>query len=469
MTFKTKTRATRKKKRDLPMPQKSRFIGVDQSLSCTGVVVCDLQCRIKMATCIPTSPKGLPEERLDWIGMCFDRILAVHGEHLKFVAIEKFGTQRWVGGNITEMSAAMFIDLYRNLRKEGKSHDAARLLAGDRANVMMGLMPSSTYNKTTGAVMSALMMARSYTTAQFKILTGMMQDIPGLSNMINLLPKWLRPGSSEMTWKIRNQEANFYRARMTKSFILYYGVLTALQLAITGGEPPWKNEKGHKFDLKLPWKKNGKDMYIDLPLGRQMLQLIRMVEVIGSLLVGDTGQKRTALSRYAISKSDPFLAMAFQLFFDADPWSKTGTVTREGASRLENKGLQAEFVLQKLMPSTSMAGARGQYQTGAELLAPVLTGSRVSVGKEFDKMFPQQAELNRAARAKAEWDREILQKKLSKYGSLKDVPRDLLLEAYATSPGLIEDMTIGGLMLKGRKQTLSNTKKFGNIKEFFKK
>lgn len=122
MTFKTKTRATRKKKRDLhlPMPQKSRFIGIDQSLSCTGVVVCDLQCRIKMATCISTSPKGLPEERLDWIGMCFDRILAVHGEHLKFVAIENLA---YGGSGKMDILSGVYWELRRRIWRYRKDLD----------------------------------------------------------------------------------------------------------------------------------------------------------------------------------------------------------------------------------------------------------------------------------------------------------------------------------------------------------
>jgi len=68
---------------------KTRFIGIDQSLSCTGVVCCDLKMRVKLAYCIPTSPDLFNEARIDWIGMCISSLLRVHGCHLHFVALER--------------------------------------------------------------------------------------------------------------------------------------------------------------------------------------------------------------------------------------------------------------------------------------------------------------------------------------------------------------------------------------------
>ncbi|MCK4777686.1 MAG: hypothetical protein KAS39_04855 [Actinomycetia bacterium] len=72
----------------LPTFYKTRFLGIDQSLSCTGVIAADLKLNIKRALTIDTYPDIFPEARINQIGCNVDSILKIEGDHLHFVAIE---------------------------------------------------------------------------------------------------------------------------------------------------------------------------------------------------------------------------------------------------------------------------------------------------------------------------------------------------------------------------------------------
>ncbi|MHC4643967.1 MAG: hypothetical protein ACYTBJ_00600 [Planctomycetota bacterium] len=65
-----------------------------------------------MATCIPTSAKSVPEARLDWIGTCFERILALHGEHLHFVAMENLA---YGGSGKMDILSGVYWELRRRI------------------------------------------------------------------------------------------------------------------------------------------------------------------------------------------------------------------------------------------------------------------------------------------------------------------------------------------------------------------
>lgn len=115
--YKTKTRAPKKSKQtqmDLTFPpaKKCRFIGFDQSLSCTGVVAVDYNFNIQEAFTIPTNVRSYPEARLDFIGMCVDSLLRKRGEHCYLVALER---PAYGGSGRRDILAGVFWEIKRRV------------------------------------------------------------------------------------------------------------------------------------------------------------------------------------------------------------------------------------------------------------------------------------------------------------------------------------------------------------------
>jgi len=117
--LKTKTRAPKKEQTQTQMrfkfleaTKKCRFIGIDQSLTSTGVVCVDYNFNVLEAFCIPTNPRSYNEARLNHIGMCIDSLLRKRGTWAYLVAIER---PAYGGSGQRDILAGVFWEIKRRI------------------------------------------------------------------------------------------------------------------------------------------------------------------------------------------------------------------------------------------------------------------------------------------------------------------------------------------------------------------
>ena len=115
--YKTKTKGMKKQKEGgighLNLRcNKARFIGIDQSLSNSGVIITDHRCNVLHQTTIPTNPKSFPEARIDWIGFCIHDLLCRFGKDLHFVALENLA---FGGSGKMDLLAGVYWEIRRRV------------------------------------------------------------------------------------------------------------------------------------------------------------------------------------------------------------------------------------------------------------------------------------------------------------------------------------------------------------------
>jgi hypothetical protein len=184
------------------------------------------------------------------------------------------------------------------------------------------------------------------------------------------------------TLKERQILTHNYRMLGTKMAIAYYIALTLANM-LFGDQPPWENDEGHKLDLKLPWKKDGRDQYWSFPFGRPLVQLFRLIPASLMRLLGVEGE--TSTGRWIVNKLGPTITAIMEQvgIMGAGIDIRTGEkILPPEASIVEVANAMVKTAFFNLMPMTAAGAEKGRYTTPAEWLAPLLTGGTITSGAE---------------------------------------------------------------------------------------
>ena len=309
----------------------------------------------------------------------------------KWLAMEHAGTNNWVWSFVDVMGDAVWLEMSKRFEKKGYDQKTSDKLSSIITNDLMGNLPQRVWSRDTGALMGMLLFAKSYTTAQLRLITGALPMLEKFS------PRMLR--HEAVNPKMKADVAKVYQDVVVKQMVGMLLATNLVNLALSG-HFAFENDEGHRTDVQLPWKAgNGDNLYYNMPLGRQFEQLIKLMpEFVGKAL---GIHHETSTFRWLVNKLDPVVKETAQQIFNYDPVANA-QIRYPGATNVENiMNSMGHSIQASALP---IEFKQGRFKTPGEYLLPMVAGGRVSPGKSELLVKVQEAE------QKKKWENEKLKR-----------------------------------------------------------
>lgn len=275
---------------------------------------------------------------------------------------DHFGINRWMWSLVDNYNMAMAMKLSERFQKMGFSQDVSDKWASHVANDAIQNLPSRLWSRDTSKLMGLLLLAKSYTTATFRVASG---ALPFLEKI-----PW-RPLHHEVSNPIARAEmAKVYQGIMLKQAV---GLVLASNLIQLGWSHSLAidNEEGHKFDIKTPFTKpDGTPIYVNVPFFRSFDSLIKaMPEFMG---VGPLKEEMDT-AHWFQAKMDPVTREIMEILSNYDNKMHQEIVTN-GAPPVDQLVSRLTHIASGITPLPI-----GRWSTPAEK-ALSLTGASVMPG-----------------------------------------------------------------------------------------
>jgi len=332
--------------------------------------------------------------------------------------MEHAGTNNWVWSFVDLMGDAVWLEMSNRFEKKGYDQKTSDKLSSIITNDLMGNLPQRIWSRDTGALMGMLLFAKSYTTAQLRLITGALPIVEKFS------PRMLR--HEVINPKMRDEVAKTYQEIVVKQVVGMMLASNLVNLALSG-HFSFENDEGHRTDIELPWKAgSGDKLYYNMPLGRQFEQLIKLMpEFVGKAL---GIHHETSTYKWFVNKLDPVIKETMQQVMNYDPIANE-QISWPGASNVDN-------IMNRMGHSLSASALpiefkQGRFKTPGEYLLPMVAGGRVSPGKSGLLVKVQEAE------QKKRWEQEKLKRSFEGLNPKSPEAQNIARKYYKSPSGYI--------------------------------
>ncbi len=339
----------------------------------------------------------------------------------KWLAMEHAGTNNWVWSFVDLMGDAVWLEMSKKFEKKGYNQKTADKIASLVTNDLMGNLPQRVWSRDTGALMGALLFAKSYTTAQLRLITGALPMLEKFS------PRMLR--HETVNPKMRQEVAKVYQDIVVKQMVGMLLATNLVNLALSG-HFSFENDEGHRTDIELPWKAgSGDKLYYNMPLGRQFEQLVKLLpEFVGKAL---GVHHETSTYKWFVNKLDPVIKETMQQVMNYDP-IQNEQISWPGASNVEN-------IMNRMAHSLSASALpielkQGRFKTPGEYILPMVAGGRVSPGKSELMVKIQEADQRK------KWEQEKLKRSFEGLNPKSPEAQSLARKYFKSPSGYINWM-----------------------------
>lgn len=341
---------------------------------------------------------------------------------LKFIFMEHLGTNKWLWQVTDEFTMAITDHLSDKYMKKHKltgeaGREIADYVAISIAQHAIQNLPSRIWSKDMSRILGHCLLAKSYTTAGIRVLTGAIPQLQALAP--NRMFKW--EYENKQAEKFVTQQMQKLLITNIVGLILMANLLSMMFMRRWA----WDNDEGHKFDAALYEDDDGNTVYANIPMFRVSENLIRMIPAVVSKAVGLAYEGDTM--KWIQNKFNPAMRELFsQLFgkdsFTGDPIDFPGmTATEWFVNRIQH-------MVGRVTPS---AGPQtGKWKDPAEILLPVLAGIKVQKGKSaFENRI-------REAEQRIAWSDEKLNRIIKSSEPGSEVWMNAVYERYNTPQGI---------------------------------